>query len=72
MVNGLPDIKELPPLDVWEKTEFGIFDRSHVISEVEISGLTALTRSFVQSKNGSTTTKASVSTEHAPLLCRRS
>ena len=36
MVNGLPDTKEMPPLDVWEKTESGIFDRSHVISEVEI------------------------------------
>jgi hypothetical protein len=36
MVNGPPDIKKLPPLDVWEKTESGIFDRSHVILEVEI------------------------------------
>jgi hypothetical protein len=35
IANGVPDIKELPPLNVWEKTETGIFDRSRVVSEVE-------------------------------------
>lgn len=35
LADGRLQIDELHPIDVWEKTQAGLFDRSEIVSEVE-------------------------------------